>query len=544
MLQCTLLTVIKMIGEILLSAAIALFTLAFYKWATINNGYFERRGVKYTKPKFLVGNTGGMFLQKYDAIEFAKMVYNTFPHESIYGMFDFRVPQFVVRNPETIKKIGIKEFDFFEDHRAFTDEKTDKLWGNSLFIMKGEKWRQMRATLSPAFTGSKMRQMFELVSECADDVVKHVLKRSATGETINVEMKEFFSRYTNDVIASCAFGIKVDSLAEPDNEFFLNGKKMMDFTGIKKIAKIIIMNKMPALARALKMQIMDEFFSKSFKNLILETMEVRKSRNIYRPDMINILMQVREGSLKHQNDEQASEKEGFATVEESDVGKVTVTRKWNDDEIVAQCFLFFLAGFETSSTLLTFISYELIANPDIQQKLYEEIVQVNGQLNGQRINYDVLQKMKYLDQFICETLRKWPPAFQVDRVCVKDYTFDDGEGLTFKVEKGTPFLFPIYGIQNDPKHFPIPDRFDPERFNEENKDRIIPGTYIPFGIGPRNCIGSRFALMEVKAILYSLLLNFSFEPNEQTQIPPQLKRIPFNLSLQNGMHLELKPRKN
>ncbi|XP_031624487.1 uncharacterized protein LOC116341517 [Contarinia nasturtii] len=534
-----------MIGEVLLLAAVTLFIWAFYRWVTLNNEYFERRHVKHMKPNFFVGNTGGFFLQKYNAIEFSDLIYKTFPNESIYGMFDFRMPQFVVRNPEIIKQIGVKDFEFFEDHRSFADEKVDAMWGNSLFLMRGEKWRQMRATLSPAFTGSKMRQMFELVSECADDVVKHFLGRVANGEQINVEMKDFFSRYTNDVIASCAFGIKINSLSDPENEFYMKGKTIMDFSGIKKIAQIIITNKLPLLARALKLKMVDDFFAKTFKNLILETMEVRKSRNIFRPDMINILMQVREGSLKYQSDEKSTkEKEGFATVEESHVGQVSVSRKWSDDEIVAQCFLFFLAGFETSSTLLTFTSHELVANPEIQQKLYEEIRDVNDQLDGKRINYDILQKMKYLDQFICETLRKWPPAIQVDRVCVKDYTFDNGEGLKFKVEKGTAFLFPIFGIQHDPNYFPEPEKFDPERFSDENKNSIQPGTYIPFGIGPRNCIGSRFALMEVKAILYYLLLNFSFVANEKTENPLELKKIPFSLSLKNGMHLELKPRKN
>lgn len=108
-------------------------------------------------------------------------------------------------------------------------------------------------------------------------------------------------------------------------------------------------------------------------------------------------------------------------------------------------FIIQIAGFETSSTMLTFVSYELLTNPDIQQKLYEEIVQVNEKLNGKPIDYDTLQKMKYLDQVICETLRKWPPAPQVDRVCVKDYVFDNGAGIKFNVEKGTPFIFPIYG---------------------------------------------------------------------------------------------------
>lgn len=402
-------------------------------------------------------------------------------------MFDFRVPQYIIRSPEIIKQIGVKDFDYFEDHRAFTDEKTDKLWGNSLFLMKGEKWRQMRATLSPAFTGSKMLQMFELVSECADDIVKHCLTQSASGERVNIEMKDFFSRYTNDVIASCAFGLKINSIADPQNEFYTNGKKMMDFTGFKAIVKIVLINKLPALARAFKIQIMGSF-AKRFTNLILETMEVRKTHNIFRPDMINTLMQLREGNL-NTGEKSSSEKEGFATVEESEVGKATVTRKWSDDEIVAQCFVFFLAGFETSSTFLTFVAYELVANPDIQQKLYEEVKEVNGQLNGKRINYDTLQKMTFMDRVICETLRLWPPATQIDRVCVKEYLFDSGDGIQFKIERGTPIVLAILGIQRDPKYFADPDKFDPERFNDENKNNIQPGTYIPFGVGPRNCIG-------------------------------------------------------
>lgn len=130
-----------------------------------------------------------------------------------------------------------------------------------------------------------------------------------------------------------------------------------------------------------------------------------------------------------------------------------------------------------------------MVNPDIQQKLYEEIVKTREQLGGKRVSYDVLQKMKYMDQVICETLRKWPPAIQLGRLCVRDYLYDDGNKLKFLFEKGREFSISIYGIQHDPKYFPDPEKFDPERFSDENKNNIVPGTYIPFGIGPRNCIG-------------------------------------------------------
>lgn len=408
---------------------------------------------------------------------------------SIYGIFDFRTPQYIIRDTETYKQITIKDFEHFEDHYAFVDERSDKLWGNSLFFMRTEKWRNMRATLSPAFTGSKMRLMFDLVVECVDDVVKHFLKMANNGETNNIEMKDFFTRYTNDVIATCAFGLKINSFAEPENDFYLNGKKLADFTSFKTMMKLLVIDKLPAVARALDISFVDGPVAKVFKDTILDTIDMRKKNSIHRPDMINMLMQVREGTLEHQANEKEKEKEGFATVEESDVGKKFVNRSWNDDEIVAQCFLFFAAGFESSATLLTFASYELATNPDIQQKLYEEISEVNQQLEGKRITYDALQKLKYLDQVICEVLRKWPPSVMTDRVCSKDYTYDNGDKLKFKIDKGTSLLLPIYSLHHDPNFFPEPNKFNPERFSEVNKGSIVPGTYIPFGNGPRNCIG-------------------------------------------------------
>lgn len=87
----------------------------------------------------------------------------------IYGMVDFnQVRQYFVRDPEAFKLIAIKGFDHFEDRREFLDENIDELWGASLVSLRGNKWRETRAALSAAFTGSKMRQMFDLVAECAD----------------------------------------------------------------------------------------------------------------------------------------------------------------------------------------------------------------------------------------------------------------------------------------------------------------------------------------------------------------------------------------
>lgn len=204
--------------------------------------------------------------------------------------------------------------------------------------------------------------------------------------------------------------------------------------------------------------------------------------------------------------------------------------------------IFFLGGFDTVSSCAVFTAYELLRNPDVQQKLYEEIQQTDKELNGKPLSYDALQKMKYMDMVVSEALRMWPLAPAVDRYCTQDYTLDDGQGLKFTIDKGTCVWFPASGLHHDPQYFPNPEKFDPERFNDENKGNINLGAYIPFGIGPRNCIGSRFALMEVKAIMYYILRKFSFVRGTKTQIPIQLRKGFTNVGPQDGMHLDLKLR--
>lgn len=139
------------------------------------------------------------------------------------------------------------------------------------------------------------------------------------------------------------------------------------------------------------------------------------------------------------------------------------------------------------------MAYELNANPDIQQKLYEEIEETHRSLGGKKLTYDAVQNMKYLDMVVSETLRLWPPAPNTDRLCVKDYKHDDGQ-CKFTIEKGTVVMIPIVGLHLDEKYWDNPTKFNPERFSDDNKKNIIPGSYAPFGLGPRNCIVSLVAL--------------------------------------------------
>lgn len=373
------------------------------------------------------------------------MILNHYIDFRLVGFFDMRQPVYFVRDIEILRQMTIKDFDNFEDHVAFIESDSDTLFGKSLFMLSEKKWRDMRATLSPAFTSSKMRHMFQFVNECAEDMVNHLIDESKQGKPVRWEMKELFSRYAVDVIASCAFGLKVNSLQDRTNEFFTIGTSSFNLKTLKVALRLVLIRTLPKLMRAINLEFFSAHAKRFFKSMVLDTMEERKKKQIIRPDMIQILMQVRSGKLKYQEEETANGDAGFATVEESNIGKLQVNRNWTDDEIVAQCFLFFAAGFDTSSTLLSFMTYELAINPDIQQKIYEEICIATASMNGARLSYDTLSKLKYLDQVICEALRKWTPAILATRKCTKDHEFNL-DGNKFKIERGRAIWIPVYSV--------------------------------------------------------------------------------------------------
>ncbi|KAB0340003.1 hypothetical protein FD754_023476, partial [Muntiacus muntjak] len=182
----------------------------------------------------------------------------------------------------------------------------------------------------------------------------------------------------------------------------------------------------------------------------------------------------------------------------------------SDQELLAQSIIFIFAGYETTSSTLSFLLYILATHPDVQQKLQEEIDATFP--NKAPPTYDVLAQMEYLDMVVNETLRMFPIAVRIDRFCKKDVEI---HGVS--IPKGTTATVPISVLHRDPQLWPEPEEFRPERFSKKNKDSINPYIYLPFGAGPRNCIGMRFAIMNMKLAVVRVLQNFSFKPCKETQ---------------------------
>lgn len=192
---------------------------------------------------------------------------------------------------------------------------------------------------------------------------------------------------------------------------------------------------------------------------------------------------------------------------------------------------------------MCFIIHELAVNQDIQDRLREEVELHLTKGNGE-ITYESLSKMVYMDMVISETLRKYPPVIFIDRLCAKNYEISPSlpgcKNVVFT--PNTLTWLPIYSLHHDPKYFPNPSKFDPERFSDENKDNIVPYTYLPFGHGPRKCIGNRFALMETKLLVVHLLQRFVIKTTEKTVEPIIFDKKQFTLQPKGGFWIGLEKR--
>lgn len=392
----------------------------------------------------------------------------------------FRSPLLFVKDPAVIRQITTGDFDHFADHKLFNTS-ADDLMAQSLPMLSGDRWRRMRATLSPAFTGSKMRQMFGAISSCAAQMSKTLATQPEESRR-SVEMKELFQKYANDVIATAAFGCAVNSFADANNEFMRNGRKLLQSNKVKFLA----MSLSPWLARLLGIRLMDTETIEFFRDLVRTTIETREREQITRPDVIDLFMRLRRGE---------DSTETSTTVD--DTPKAAAGIKFSDTEIVSQCFLFFAAGFDTISNALSALAYELALNPDAQQRLHAECAAVSADLRAtdSELTYDALQqRCPYLEQCVAESLRLWPPGMFAERMCVRDYAYDDGE-LRFTLPARTSLWYPIWSLHRDERYWKDASRFDPERWGADRRSEQVSGTYLPFGAGPRNCIGKRYCVL-------------------------------------------------
>ncbi|KAF5279513.1 hypothetical protein FQR65_LT03335 [Abscondita terminalis] len=463
----------------LLLIVILLFALIIAYFKRKNN-YWNSKGVECPPPIIIFGNMYDIVTNKITRGKYYSQLYKKFKSKNLkcFGIYAFVTPILFVIDPHVIKSILQTDFEYFHDRVHYVNEFNEPTNGH-LFRLKGEKWKQLRTKLTPTFTSSKVKMMFNTLLDCSMRMNKVIDESVKNNESVNIH--NVVLRYTTNVIVSCAFGIDCDALINPNSYFIKYANLIIEPKEFKEFFSLSF----PKIADLVKIHIIPTKVKSFFNDLVTQIINNREINNIERRDFMDLLIKLKNNQTQ------------------SDMSLTF-------DEIVAQVYLFFLAGFETSSTALTFCLYELAVNEDIQEKLRNEVHNILNE-NGGELTYEAMSKTTYMDMIIKESLRKYPPVVSINRKCVKTYKVPDSNLV---IDKGTNIFIPVLSIHSDEDYYPNPTKFDPERFASKASDCI----WLAFGEGPRNCIGLRFGLMQVKVALASIIANYRFTTNSEFSI--------------------------
>lgn len=479
----------------------------------------KRNGIPGPQPNYIYGSMKSFF-KKPNVERYDELLKN---YGNICGYYIGQKPSILVCDMELIKRIQIKDFHNFSDRQNFGVKhglRPNPKFTNNIISSKGSKWKETRTILNPTFSASKLKAMTPIIDSSINILVNKVDQKAQSGEEFDIY--NFFQTLTTDVIAKCALGIDTNVQNNPEDKFF---KAAQEIFNMKPNFLFMMFTCFPALDIVFYpirrfMQILVELSGKS-PNMIISKMvkaaiKLRQHSTTKHNDLLQLMLDatVSEDDINNTNVASLSvdmSTEVGVTVEKNGVTgqKERKLKSLDQDEVIINAIIFYEAGYETTSTALAFIVHVLVNNPDIQEKVRKEVLELYEK--EKEFNYNTVNKLSYMQCVINETLRYYPPITSfVTRNTLNDYPYKN-----ITIPKGATVRIPTIQIHHNEEFWPNHNVFDPERFAD--KKNYDPVAFQPFGNGPRNCIGMRFALYEIKLALSKLLFKYRLVPGPSTE---------------------------
>jgi cytochrome P450 len=394
------------------------------------------------------------------------------------------------RMPEHMKAVFLDHPDVFQKS-PFQKRLLGPAIGDGLLSAEGEHWKFQRRAASPAFRIDALRALVPVFSQSAEETVERM---KAAGANSPIDMMVEMQHATLDVIVETILGG-----ADPQFGHERMAKTVTDYIETMGKPDMLDMFGAPGwIPRpwARKGRVAADGLKKSAVNAIVR----RRASGAARKDLLGLLLAARDPET---------------------------AKGLSDIELRDNVVTFIGAGHETTALTLAYALY-LIANaPEVQERLLREVQDVCG---DKRIDAAMVDAMPFHEQVIKEAMRLYPPVAIIDRMANADMELDDG----VKVEKGDLAFALIYVMHRHKLLWEHPERFDPDRFSPERSENRHRFQYIPFGAGPRICIGMKFAYMEAVAMLGTLVRALKFRPNPAHQVVPNIR---ITLRPEGGMPL-------
>ncbi|XP_044727066.1 cytochrome P450 4C1-like [Chrysoperla carnea] len=399
--------------------------------------------------------------------------------------------------------------------------------GDGLLFSEGSYWRQQRKLITPTFHFSILEKFFEVFDE-QGDILINVLKEKADGKT-NLDIFDFIKALALDVICETAMGTKMHSQTiSVDTDYV---------TAVNEMQRILLERLYTPLHQS-------DFIFQFTKNGRIH----RKSLQILNEKSDEIIHQRKKYSfnlstsnvsnIKDESSEYTKKRLVFIDLllQAKNLDGTPLTNKQIREEVAT----FIFAGHDTTSTQLSLLCYILSKHPNVQEEIFKEQCTVLMNKNREP-TFKEVQEMQYLERTIKESQRYFTVVSFLTRHVHKDITLKTNN---YVVPKGAMLSIFVTSLHQNPKIYPNPEKFDPDRFLPENVQKREPFAFIPFSAGSRNCIGQKFAMLEMKLTVSKIIRNFKILPayeEDGTPYEPQFKTY-MVLTAVNGIKIRLIPR--
>ncbi|CAA6816736.1 MAG: Cytochrome P450 [uncultured Aureispira sp.] len=358
--------------------------------------------------------------------------------------------------------------------------------GNGLFTSDGAYWLKQRRVIQAGFHKKKLTGIATIMLDEINHYMDHIMDAYAESNE-EIDLEKEMTYLASKIVSKSLFG------QEFDND------------------KIDIIDKSISNANKYIVAVSKQPFTKPWYHLNGDYKRIMQQKKIRDQFILDFIEE------RKQSGEKRDDLLGMLLETEYEDGSCMDKQQLLDESIIL-----LVAGNKTSATTMAWLFYLLATHPEIEQKVLESVTDNLGNVEP---SIDNLRSLTYPLQVLEETLRIYPVVWLIDREPVEDDEFAE-----IKIKKGQDIGAFIYGLHHNPKYWKDPEKFDPDRFTPENKKEQVPFSYLPFGGGPRICIGKNFAIMEMQFILAMLIRRYQFtlSPGQEIGFKPLLTLSPTN----------------
>ncbi|XP_076375886.1 cytochrome P450 9e2-like [Megalopta genalis] len=479
----------------LLLGALVLIVIYFVKTYT----FWQRRKIPIPDGYWpLLGHMWPVYTVTKNITDHFEDLYKKCNKHSMYGLYDGLTPALVVREPHLIKTVMQSSFANFQKNGFEVSPKKDPLLATNPFFSVGEAWQNGRKRLTQAFSAARLKNLFTAVTQVCNKQQKFLEKQLKSEDQYEVELKHFFGRFTAESVANAGLGVEGFSYEDhpPPTSFHSIGQSIFNPNVLSAMLFNIVFLK-PSIAIFLGIPLLDKRVDAFFRRVVHENLSFRRQDQSPKYDFFQLMIE-----------------------QETSEGEM------NEERISANTLTLFFDGFETSRLTLALVGYHLAKYPEVQEKLRDEIRATIAKNDGE-LTFDALKELKYMDQVISESQRRHSALVFLKKVCTNECELTGSDGLSIRMKPGMEVYIPINPIHHDAEYWSNPEVFDPDRFSEERKQDIEKMTFLPFGEGPRMCIGLKIAMLMMKSCLATFLNNYKIEMSPKTSVPLKWSKYHF-----------------